>query len=289
MAPRSLADLLGRHPVLVVSPHFDDAALSCAALLERTPPPDVMTAFTAGPAVPMSTEWDRDCGFADSAISIAARHAEDDAAFAGSGHRLWRVGLVDGQYLEGNRPSDQAPTLEAAVLAWTGEHPDAIVAIPAGTGLLTAASDPSGTLPGGLRGATALLRPALLLARRVRGAVDRRLQALRSDDWQVTAHPDHLFVRDTVLQLWQGRDDFSILLYEEVPYRWGRRADGEVVRLGRGLGRRFRRHDERIDRARKATRVAAYSSQLANLPAPQGPLDTARGLPGNERYYLLRP
>ncbi|MGI9540089.1 MAG: hypothetical protein ACR2N6_08075, partial [Miltoncostaeaceae bacterium] len=87
------------NPLLVVSPHPDDAALSCGALLDRELPVDIATVFTSAPTPPATTEWDRAAGFADSDEAVAARLAEERAAFADSPHRLHELGELDGQYI----------------------------------------------------------------------------------------------------------------------------------------------------------------------------------------------
>ena len=51
-------------PVVVVSPHLDDAVLSCGQLLAASREAIVLTVFSAGPdeGAPL-TDWDRACGF----------------------------------------------------------------------------------------------------------------------------------------------------------------------------------------------------------------------------------
>ena len=68
-------------PLLVLSPHFDDAALSCGALLARTEPLTVLDVFTRRPEPEQATEWDRRCGFRGSDEAMAARFATLPAAW----------------------------------------------------------------------------------------------------------------------------------------------------------------------------------------------------------------
>src|SRR5436305_1067911 len=63
--PRTLRE----EPLLLVSPHPDDAALSCAALLARVEPIDVLTVFAGSPDPPSQGSWDRVTGFVDSTES----------------------------------------------------------------------------------------------------------------------------------------------------------------------------------------------------------------------------
>jgi LmbE family N-acetylglucosaminyl deacetylase len=146
-------------PLLLLSPHFDDAALSCAALLEREEPIDVVTVFAGGPEPPRRGWWDEACGFADSAESVAARKAEERAAI-GARHRLSFLPLLDMQYVEGRRPAADAGAIRAAVAEWAAASGGGHVAIPAGAGL-------------------------------ARGLLRRRAD--------MVPHPDHLLVRDAVL------------------------------------------------------------------------------------------
>ena len=59
--------------VLIVSPHLDDAAFSCAALLDRPRPADVLTVFAGTPDPPRRTSWDKRTGFDDSDAAMTAR------------------------------------------------------------------------------------------------------------------------------------------------------------------------------------------------------------------------
>ncbi len=86
-------------PLLLVSPHLDDAMLSAFALLTGEPV-DVLTVFTGRPVPAQHTGWDAICGFDDSTISITTRLGENEAAFAGWDHRLVELDLLDVQYRE---------------------------------------------------------------------------------------------------------------------------------------------------------------------------------------------
>ena len=73
-------------------------------------------------------------------------------------------------------------------------------------------------------------------------------------------HPDHVWVRDTVLDA-RG-PDATPLLYEELPYLWGEPADGEAQRAA---ARRRCTPSRSIPHrpGSKAERIAAYASQIA--------------------------
>lgn len=75
--------LADRSPVLFLSPHLDDAVLSCGALIEsvkRTCPVTVATLFTEATRPPhthAATSFLRQCGAADAAGLFHARRRED--------------------------------------------------------------------------------------------------------------------------------------------------------------------------------------------------------------------
>ncbi len=82
---------------LVLSPHYDDAALSLGGLLAQSGKESVVaTFFTGSPTPPISTHWVRRCGFKDSAESMRARKIENEEAL-----RLLGVAHIrDYSYLE---------------------------------------------------------------------------------------------------------------------------------------------------------------------------------------------
>lgn len=100
---------IARHPVLVVSPHLDDAVLSCGALLADRPGSTVLTVF-AGGARDWSEhhDWDHDtCGFATGTNVVELRREEDGAAVSLlRGSPVW-LDLPEDQYAGGAAPSDQ--------------------------------------------------------------------------------------------------------------------------------------------------------------------------------------
>ena len=227
-AARGALDLW-RDPLLVVSPHPDDAALSCAALLDRGRPVDIATVFTGAPTPPVTTEWDRAAGFADSDEAMAARIAEERAAFADSRHRLHELGELDGQYVSTGRDRGVANVLRSFVSSWRREAGDrARVVIPVGTGRRD-------------------LLPQRLAHRLGQGPAP---------------HPDHVYVRDMVLAAVHPRD---AILYEEFPYMRGRRGDRSAARAVRRFGCRTRAFELEVDRESKLRRLDAYASQLATL------------------------
>lgn len=97
--------------VLVFSPHLDDAVLSAGRFLADHPGSVVVTVFAGAPAVPVSTRWDRKCGFATSQIAVNARRAEDRAALGVLRAVPVHLDFLDSQY----GPTAQGEVVEAIV------------------------------------------------------------------------------------------------------------------------------------------------------------------------------
>lgn len=95
--------------LLVISPHLDDAVLSCGTLLAAQPGAFVCTVFTAPPEKNMITDWDRQSGFADAFEAMRARKAEDMRALAILGASAIHLPFCDAQY--------QSPPVPEALVA----------------------------------------------------------------------------------------------------------------------------------------------------------------------------
>jgi hypothetical protein len=242
--------------LLVVSPHFDDAALSCAALLDRGEPVDVLTVFSGAPNPPQRGWWDERCGFASSAESVPARLREDEHALASGGHRIRLLDLLELQHFEGPRPAADADRIAAAVRGWLAEVHEGTVALPAGAGW-----------------APRWLPPRLA----------KKLREPRGPE----PHQDHVFTREALLQA--DLDDASLILYEELPYLWGGSAARAARRAASAHGHRAHLEVAPVDRERKAQRLVAYTSQIPHISPPEGRLDSPTVLPPTERYWRLRP
>jgi GlcNAc-PI de-N-acetylase len=244
-----------RGALLIVSPHFDDAALSCAALLDRSEPLDVLTVCAGAPNPPRKGWWDDVCGFESSAQSVPIRRREEEAALGRDGHRLLVLDLLEAQHFEGLRPAAEGERIVDAVRAWLDENRGGMVALPAGAGWA----------------------PHWLPARLV-----HKLRPPPGPE----PHDDHVFVRDALVQA--GIEGGSLFLYEELPYLWGGPAKRAARRAAAELGRRPEVHVVPVDRERKAQRLAAYTTQIPHLSPPAGRLDSPHVLPENERYWSLR-
>lgn len=113
-------------PIVVLSPHPDDAVLSCADLLCLHPGTAVLTVF-AGVSDTHSTlltEWDQRSGFHSAAEAVAARRQEDAEALGLLGAKPYWLGFSDAQYAES--PTDDAlfETLRTHLI---GAQPAALV------------------------------------------------------------------------------------------------------------------------------------------------------------------
>ena len=111
--------------IVVVSPHFDDAALGASHLLSRHAATSRTTVITVlggrPPAYPDEpTDWDAAGGFRAGDDVVATRRNEDSAAMDVLGATPVWLDFSDHQYLrrsERPTPADVAPVLEQAILA----------------------------------------------------------------------------------------------------------------------------------------------------------------------------
>jgi hypothetical protein len=96
-------------PQLIVSTHFDDAALSLAHLLLRAGSAATVVTVCSGAPPPDRevSRWDDQSGFADGAEAARARACEDARACALTGARPIGLGHLDGPYRKGaDLPAD---------------------------------------------------------------------------------------------------------------------------------------------------------------------------------------
>ncbi|XUW93014.1 PIG-L family deacetylase [Burkholderia sp. M6-3] len=114
--------------LLVVSPHLDDAVLSCGLLLAAKPSAIVCTVFAAPPPENMSTDWDRQSGFTDSFEAMQTRKQEDIRALQKLGAQPVHLPFCDAQYQLTPRPDD----LIAALRRTFNEHTPENVFFPLG-------------------------------------------------------------------------------------------------------------------------------------------------------------
>ena len=109
----------------VVSPHLDDAALSCSLLLAANPGSYVTTVFAGGPAsMPELTTWDRLARyFPDGADVVGVRRGEDISASALVSAKPVHLEYWDRQYrnegqgYQGPAEQDLAEAITAELLS----------------------------------------------------------------------------------------------------------------------------------------------------------------------------
>jgi hypothetical protein len=103
---------------VILSPHFDDAVLSCWRVLEADGEVTVVNVFTASPPSGRpSAWWDRLTGARDSIARMAERRAEDEAALALAGCEAVSLGLLDDQYRTADIPGGVVRERVRAALA----------------------------------------------------------------------------------------------------------------------------------------------------------------------------
>ncbi|HEY7830965.1 MAG TPA: PIG-L family deacetylase [Solirubrobacteraceae bacterium] len=90
---------------IILSPHFDDAVLSCWHVLAGPGEALVVNVFAGEPPAGTLGWWDRLAGASDSAAAVQARIQEDRQALALAGRTAINLPFLDSQYHQ----SDQAP------------------------------------------------------------------------------------------------------------------------------------------------------------------------------------
>lgn len=103
--------------LVTISPHYDDAVLSCGNLLAARPGSTVLTVFTGTPpdAASVTTDWDRRCGFPDARQAMDARSGENEAALRMLQLQGMDLGLLDSQYVEEGQDGRLTAALAAAL------------------------------------------------------------------------------------------------------------------------------------------------------------------------------
>jgi len=99
-------------PVVVLSPHLDDAVLSAFAVLRRPGDVTVVNVFAGLPEPGPPPRWDRVLRASDSRELVQERIAEDREALAEMARAPVNLGFLDNQYRDGDPDTAE---LEAAV------------------------------------------------------------------------------------------------------------------------------------------------------------------------------
>lgn len=120
-------------PIVIISPHFDDAVLSVGQLMAGRPDCHVVTVFAGCPKRSRQlTPYDQNSGFVSAGHAVATRRGEDDRALAVLSATAHRLDAIDDQY--GEPSDDLADLLSMTVGHFFYEHPEAapVVAGPLG-------------------------------------------------------------------------------------------------------------------------------------------------------------
>ncbi|WP_055604263.1 PIG-L deacetylase family protein [Streptomyces aureus] len=228
-------------PILVLSPHLDDAVLSCGGLLGwagRRAPVTVASLFTeaAPPPYTLSARrYLRRIGAEDAEELFAERRAEDRRVLERLDVRCRHAGLVDGLFRRPPRPSTERPA---------GLLPGPAQVCPTGRPRLS-------------RGR---MSPHDAEALRLVGAtvdelLPRRSGGLLLAPLGVGGHADHVLVRTAAEE--SGR---RVVYYSEFPYNQHAGPDARFTGRHRLVARLWERG---LDR--KAELIRGYGSQAADL------------------------
>ncbi|HMG97983.1 MAG TPA: PIG-L family deacetylase [Gaiellales bacterium] len=121
-------------PELLLSPHWDDAALGCWNLLAGSRAITIVNVFAGLPAPGHVGMWERVSGTRDSRERSERRMGEDRAILAAAGHEPVNLPLLDARYRRGQRigaeeidlalASQVQRTARVHAPAGIGGHPD---------------------------------------------------------------------------------------------------------------------------------------------------------------------
>ncbi|HEX8080322.1 MAG TPA: PIG-L family deacetylase [Jatrophihabitans sp.] len=123
-------------PVVVLSPHLDDAVLSCFAVLSRQgTATTVVTVFAGVPGPGTVGRWDASQGVSRSDEYLAERAADDLDVMAGLGVRAVHLPLLDEQYRTSRlttrslarRLEQHVEGADVHAPAGFGQHPDHVL------------------------------------------------------------------------------------------------------------------------------------------------------------------
>jgi LmbE family N-acetylglucosaminyl deacetylase len=103
---------------VILSPHFDDAVLSCWHVLTGVGEVLVVNVFASEPSAGTLGWWDRLAGASDSAAVVRARVEEDRQALVHAGCTAVNLPFLDGQYRElGQSPTEIVQALHGVLPA----------------------------------------------------------------------------------------------------------------------------------------------------------------------------
>ena len=116
---------------LILSPHFDDAVLSCWHLLDGASEVGIVNIFGGVPPKDAAGWWDLAGGMRSSSRVVERRRSEDRAALALAGRNAINLDFLDDQYREGPQPIEPVvQSLRALLAAETSLWAPAALAAP---------------------------------------------------------------------------------------------------------------------------------------------------------------
>jgi len=205
----------GGVPLLVLSPHLDDAVLSCGALIAsaaKQTAVTVVTLFTeAGPPpyTLSARRYLRQTGARDAAALYRERRAEDQAALESLGVGWAHAGLIEAQHRRRKMSPGHGTWWEAILPELVHTYP--VYRLHVTSGRLAAADK-------------GILRAAIAVVRRLAG----RRSALVLAPLAVGDHVDHVLARVAA-----QRSGAPLIYYGDFPYNQRYVADEAFIRRNR--------------------------------------------------------
>ncbi|MFT8396063.1 hypothetical protein [Propionibacterium sp.] len=285
------AALVSGRPVLVLSPHLDDALFSASEVIRRGKNVEVWTVYAGEPDPPVTTTWDKNAGFADSRAQMAARTKEDILAYASTGVAIRRMPYLEDAYTSPGRRAADLEEFRREFRSWVQAHTSdqPVVIVPAGAGIPV-----NRTL---LHVMFRLGWNQLSSAIKLSSSVHRVLHDLEHTAfhrWHSLAivngphvHDDHTSVRDVALESLDPDERVMLVLVEELPYLWWHPADDAVAAVAARWKRTALLGGLGVDRSWKYGRIRSYSSQLPLMDPDFNRLSSPETLPEVERYWVL--
>jgi LmbE family N-acetylglucosaminyl deacetylase len=102
---------------VILSPHFDDAVLSCWRVLASAGEVLVVNVFAGEPPAGALGWWDELAGANDSAAAVRARIEEDRQALALAGRTAVNLPFLDSQYRQDEAPGEIVEALREVLVA----------------------------------------------------------------------------------------------------------------------------------------------------------------------------
>jgi GlcNAc-PI de-N-acetylase len=246
---------------LILSPHFDDAVLSCWHLLDGVTEVGIVNVFGGIPPADAAGWWDLAGGTRSSSGVVERRRSEDQAALALAGREALSLDFLDYQYRDGPQPIEPLVQRLRALLAGVTSvwAPAALASPPDDPDLITAPRRHPDHV---------VVRSAALM--------------LHAEGWPLTLYADlpHASARGLPAWVTGHADGTGVAVAES----WRRclahagvdDADAEIHRLSARV------------LARKLEAVRRYSSQLAPIERGFGQPIDAPGLLDHEVVWQRR-